>query len=101
MGAQSAYLLQVGQAGPLQVLRVESGGEVEIAVPLRQVPALPGALQIAAGADHQVHPPLRQGGQQGVPVGVKGVVIVVGVGIEDHKGLPQIGFFHHTPFLHR
>ena len=91
VGGQSADLVQVSEGRPLQVLRVEPHGGVEIVVSLRQVHALLGALEIAAGADHQGHPLARQGGEEGVPVGVKGVVIIVGVGIEDHGS--DLAFF--------
>ena len=75
---------------------MEPGGKIEIVVALRQGHGLPGGLQVTAGAHHQVHPLVRQLGQQGIPVGVKGVVIVMGVGIEDHKGLLWSCFFHHN-----
>ena len=84
VAGQSPDVVQVGEGGALQVLRVEAHGGIDVVVFLRQVHTLPGALQVAAGADHQGHPLARQGGEQGIPVGVKGVVIVVGVGVKDH-----------------
>ena len=85
VGAQGLDGVQVGEGRPLQILRVVSGGGVEKAVPLRQGDGLAGGLQIAAGADHQGHPPAGQGGEQRVPVGVEGLVVVVGVGVKNHR----------------
>ena len=97
VGAQGADLSHIAQGHPLQVLRVVAGGGVEEGIALRQGDGLPGGLQIAAGADHQGHPPLRQGGQQRVPVGVEGVVVVMGVGVENHSTDLAIGWFKLSP----
>ena len=85
MGAQGLDGVQVGEGRPLQILRVVSGGGVEKAVPLRQGDGLAGGLRVAAGADHQGHPPAGEGGEQRGPVGVEGLVVVVGVGVKNHR----------------
>ena len=85
VGAQGLDPVRVGQGHPLQILRVVAGGGVEEGVALRQGDGLLRRLQIAAGADHQGHPPLRQRGEQLIPVWIEGVVIVVGVGVKNHS----------------
>ena len=69
---------------PLKLLRVDADGGVDMGVCFRERDGLLAAQDIAAGIDDQLHPGLRQGGQQRVPIGVEGLVIIVGMGIEIH-----------------
>ena len=82
VGAEGLDLRQVGQGGPLQVLRVEPGGKVEEGVFFGQGHALPGGLQIAAGANHPLYPMGGEGGEHLVPVGGKMFVVIVGMSVE-------------------
>ncbi len=87
VAAQLLYLTEGVEVHPFDVLGVDPGGEVEKGELLRQVPACSAALQGAAGADDLCHAVLGQGGDKGLPVGVKGVGVIVGVGVEELHGL--------------
>ena len=60
-------------------------GGVHVGIALSQRHRRGGGLHRTAGVDDQPHIALRHGGQHRVPVGVKGLVVVVGVGIEEHQ----------------
>ena len=82
VGAEGLDLLQIGQCGPLQILRVEPGGKVEEGVLLGQGLALPGGGEVAPRADHQLHPLFPQPGEHNLPVLVKPLIIIMGMCIE-------------------
>ncbi len=86
MAAEGFDLLQIGKGGPLQILRVEAGGEVEEGVLLGQGKALAAAFQIAAGADHPCDPVGGEGGEDLRPVGIEGIIVIMGMGIEKTHG---------------
>ena len=67
------HLVQPVRRQAQGVLGVDPRGGVDVGVPLRQVDGLAGGGQIAPGAQHQPHPRSGEGGQDLVPVGVKGL----------------------------
>ena len=67
---------------PVLTALVDPHGGVDKGKLLRQLHRRPGAVQIAAGVENQLHPLLRHGGQELQPVGVEGPGVVVGVGVE-------------------
>ena len=82
LGGQLPQPLYVPILPVSAVLRVDPHGGVDKGVPPGQLHGRPGAGQVAAGVDHQLHPLAGQGGEQLVPVGVKLAGIVVGVGVK-------------------
>ena len=60
------------------VLRMDAHGGVHMGVPRRQIDSRLRGRQRAAGGDHQT----VKGGKHRVTVGVKGLVVIMGVGVE-------------------
>ena len=61
---------------------MDAHGGVNMGIGLRQRRRPLGGGQIAARIQHQRDPGLRQRGKHGVPVGVEGLVVVMGVGVK-------------------
>ena len=66
-----------------EVFRVEAGGGVEIGEGGGDLRRLFGRGDVVPDDDRLFDPEGRQGGEQRLPVAVKPVVVVVGVGVED------------------
>ena len=67
-----------------QLLRVNAHGGIHKGQLLRQSQGGPAALLVAARVDDQVHPLGMQLPQQPDPVGVKGLVVVMGMCVKIH-----------------
>ena len=80
-----------GKAGPGrgvlldQALGVDAGRGVEKGVTLCQREAGKARVEVGAAVEHQPDPPRGQGGEQRVPVLVKGGGGIMGVGVKDHR----------------
>ena len=73
------------------VLRVEPRGGEQPGAALRQGQGGAGALHVHPGDHHSPHPGIGQGVQQRLPVPVKGVVVVVGMGVKQLHGRHLFG----------
>ena len=74
----------------LTVRGVDPHGGVDKGKLLRQLHRRPGAVQIAAGVENQLHPLPGHGGEHLQPVGVKAPGVVMGVGIKQTHGRPSL-----------
>ena len=61
---------------------MDSHGGVDKGVAPGQPDGAPGAVQVAAGVDHQLHPLGGEGGENLIPVGVELAGVIVGVGVK-------------------
>ena len=73
-------VLRVGRA----VLGMPADGGVDARIGPRQLHRAAGGLQITARVEDQPHAVFGHGGEQRLTVGVKRLVVVVRVGVEDH-----------------
>ena len=81
---QLAQFVHVLRYEVTAVLRMDAHGGVHMGMPGRQRNSRPGGVQRAAGVDDQT----VKGGKHGVTVGVKGLVIIVGMGVKQHHAAP-------------
>lgn len=83
VGAQGLHPVQLRQGDPLQIFRVDARRGIEVVITLGQRHTGAGGAQVAPGQTTSATPrPAAR--TQRVPVGVKGLVVTVGVGIKDH-----------------
>ena len=68
------------------VFRMDAYGSVDMGKTMGQLHRRPGGRHGAAGVHHQTDAALRQRSQQGLPVRVELVVVIVGVGVKQHGG---------------
>ena len=76
-------LLRVGRT----VLRMPADGGVDMGIFFRQLHRAAGGLRIAARVEDQPHAVFGHGCEQRAAVGVKRLVVIVRVGIENHQSL--------------
>ena len=75
------------------VLRVDAHGGVHMRVPFRQLCRRTGGGQVASRVQHQPHAAPRHGGKERIPVAVKAVRVIMGMGIKNrHNPLPRSFF---------
>ena len=60
-------------------------GGVDVVIAVSQSGSRPGGHETASGVHQQSDALLRKGGQKRFPVGVKGAVVHMGVGVKQHK----------------
>ena len=75
------------------VLRMDAHGGVHMRVPFRQLCRRMGGGQVASRVQHQSHASPRHGGKERIPVAVKAVRVIMGMGIKNrHNPLPRSFF---------
>ena len=77
-------LLQITLRHVRQILRVDTHRGADEGIACRQLQRSPAAGHAAARHQDQLHTVFRHGGKQRLPVGVEGLVIVMGMGVKIH-----------------